>query len=74
MKLEIRYVDMHGVTPDGDRFEFTATRAAIKSGFMINLPMTLVFPTGHRFDTIEARVTPIGRAIMEKALSEEGSA
>jgi len=72
MKREIIYVDENGVTPDGDSFELSATPEAIKSGVMINLPVTLVFPDGRRLDTNQAKVAPIGMTMFEKALGNGG--
>lgn len=73
MKREIIYVNENGISPDGDDFEFAATPEAIKTGVMINVPVTLVFPDGRRFDTKQAKITPIGIAMFEKASGKRGS-
>lgn len=65
MKREVIHVDADGVSPDGDTFELVATPDAIRDGFMVNVPVTLVFPDGRRLDTTQAKVTPLGMAVAE---------
>lgn len=72
MKREIVYVNEKGIGPDGEDFALAATPEAIKAGLMINVPVTLVFPDGRRLDTNQAKITPIGLAIIEKDFGKGG--
>ena len=74
MKRKIIYVDANGISQDGEDFGLAATPEAIKAGFMINAPVTLVFPDGRRLDTNQAKITPAGLATMARAFGKRGSA
>lgn len=71
MKREIIKVDDNGVSADGETFDMVASPDAIRDGLMVNVPVTLVFPDGRRFDTTEARITPFGQKVIAKQLADE---
>lgn len=74
MKRQVIAVNEFGIDADGHDYSIGATTEAIQAGFMVNLPVTLVFPDGRRFDTTQARLTPVGIAMMEKTFGVGGAA
>jgi hypothetical protein len=74
MKREIIHVDADGRGPDGDDFTLTATQEAVQAGLMVNVAVTCVFPDGRRLDTTQARITPVGMAVLQKHFGQGGNA
>lgn len=52
-------VNDHGQPLDGSEL-FTASRKAVKDGFMVNAPVILCYPNGREVRGHEARVTQKG--------------
>ena len=62
-------VDDQGERLDGEPM-MTATRQAIRAGFMVNVPIVLRYPDGRLVEGHEARVTPKGMAVAAREMTK----
>jgi len=72
-RLEIP-VDENGLDENGEGFDLTANPETIANGLMVNVPVTLIFPDGRRFDTVRAEMTAKGMARLAQILPMTGGA
>lgn len=67
-------VEVIEVTAQGDRLDgsplMTATRQAVRAGFMVNAPVTLRYPDGRMVKGHEGRLTPKGLAMAAKEMTK----
>ena len=74
MKRQVVQVNESGLDENGEGFDIAATSEAITAGWMVNVPVTLVFPDGRKMDTNRAELTPRGLNRLAQILPVTGGA